>query len=104
LTSGSGNSSSNSSYSKNNFEIQNLSTEINNQENRNDISNKFSNSNNGNVSNAPLFGHLRASAGAGLAIALAPSVNLEVTYSIPILKASHDIIKPFQLGVGLSIG
>jgi hypothetical protein len=80
LTSGSGNSSSNSSYSKNNFEIQNLSTEINNQENRNDISNKFSNSNNGNVSNAPLFGHLRASAGAGLAIALAPSVNLEVTY------------------------
>ena len=46
---------------------------------------------------------MRASAGAGVAIAIGPSVNLEVTYSIPILKASHDVIKPFQLGVGLSI-
>jgi outer membrane protein assembly factor BamA len=80
------------------------STKINNPENENNIGKKFCNSNNGKDTNAPLFGHLRASAGAGAAIALAPSVNLEVTYSIPILKASHDVIKPFQLGVGLSIG
>lgn len=75
-----------------------MSTEINDKKNLNNYS-----SNDDKVSNTPLFGHLRASAGAGLAIVIAPSVNLEVTYSIPILKASQDIIKPFQLGVGLSI-
>jgi outer membrane protein assembly factor BamA len=52
---------------------------------------------------SPFFGHLRASVGAGVAVMLAPSVNLEITYSIPILKSHHDVIKPFQLGVGLSI-
>lgn len=51
----------------------------------------------------PFFGYLRASIGAGISLTLSPAVTLEATYSIPVLKASHDNIKPFQLGVGLSL-
>ena len=51
----------------------------------------------------PFFGYLRASVGAGIALTLSPAVTLEATYSIPVLKAPHDKIKPFQLGVGLSL-
>ena len=51
----------------------------------------------------PFFGYLRASVGAGIALTLSPAVTLEATYSIPVLKASHDNIKLFQLGVGLSL-
>lgn len=51
----------------------------------------------------PFFGYLRASVGAGISLTLSPAVTLEATYSIPVLKASHDNIKPFQLGVGLSL-
>ena len=51
----------------------------------------------------PFFGYLRASIGAGISLTLSPAVTLEATYSIPVLKASHDNLKPFQLGVGLSL-
>ena len=51
----------------------------------------------------PFFGYLRMSVGAGIALSLSPAVTLEATYSIPVLKATHDNIKPFQLGVGLSL-
>lgn len=53
--------------------------------------------------NIPFFGYVRASIGAGVSLTLSPAIKLEVTYSIPILKSSHDITKPFQLGVGLSL-
>ena len=53
--------------------------------------------------NVPFFGYLRASVGAGVSLTLSPSITLEVTYSVPILKSSHDVTKPFQVGVGLSL-
>ena len=62
-----------------------------------------SNSNNNNNIHQPFFGYLRASIGTGLSITLNPNIRLEATYSVPLLKASHDVIKPFQLGVGVSI-
>ena len=53
--------------------------------------------------NVPFFGYLRASVGAGVSLTLSPSITLEVTYSVPILKSTHDVTKPFQVGVGLSL-
>ena len=55
------------------------------------------------VQSVPFFGYLRASVGAGVSLTLSPSITLEVTYSVPILKSSHDVTKPFQVGVGLSL-
>ena len=55
------------------------------------------------VESVPFFGYLRASVGAGVSLTLSSSITLEVTYSVPILKSSHDVIKPFQVGVGLSL-
>jgi hypothetical protein len=52
---------------------------------------------------APFFGFFRASVGAGISLALSPAITLEVTYSVPVLKAAHDVVKPFQLGVGVSL-
>lgn len=54
-------------------------------------------------SRAPFFGYFRASVGAGISLALSPAITLEVTYSVPVLKAAHDVVKPFQLGVGVSL-
>ena len=55
------------------------------------------------IGHVPFFGYLRASVGAGVSLALSPALTLEVTYSIPILKSSHDVTKHFQLGVGMSL-
>jgi hypothetical protein len=52
---------------------------------------------------APFFGFFRASVGAGMSLSLSPAITLEVTYSVPVLKAAHDVVKPFQLGVGVSL-
>ena len=52
---------------------------------------------------APFFGFFRVSVGAGISLALSPAITLEVTYSVPILKSAHDVVKPFQLGVGVSL-
>ena len=50
-----------------------------------------------------LLGYPRVSFGGGLSFALGSSARIEGTYSIPILKTTDDISKPFQLGVSLSI-
>jgi hypothetical protein len=57
----------------------------------------------GHRGRAPFFGFFRASVGAGISLALSPAITLEVTYSVPVLKAAHDVVKPFQLGVGVSL-
>jgi hypothetical protein len=52
----------------------------------------------------PLFGYIRASVGAGLSLSLGGVARVEATYSLPLLKAKHDVTSnAFQLGVGLSI-
>ena len=57
----------------------------------------------GKIGHVPFFGYLRASVGAGVSLTLSPAVTLEVTYAVPLLKSSHDVTKPFQLGVGISL-
>lgn len=49
------------------------------------------------------FGFPRLSIGSGMAINISSAARLEVTYSVPLVYARHDIIKPFQIGVGFSI-
>lgn len=49
------------------------------------------------------FGYPRASIGCGLTSSLAGMARVEVTYSVPLLKAEEDITKGFQLGVGVSM-
>ena len=51
----------------------------------------------------PFFGHLRASVGTGVALSIGSNVRFELSYAVPVLRARHDVIKPFQIGVGLSI-
>lgn len=51
----------------------------------------------------PFFGYARASVGTGLSISFSKMIRVEMTYSMPLLKNSQDQVKPFQLGVGLSI-
>lgn len=48
------------------------------------------------------FGYPRASVGCGLAASMGVA-RIEVTYSIPILKAKDDVVKGFQIGVGISM-
>jgi len=50
-----------------------------------------------------LFGHMRASVGTGISCNLGSSIRLEATYSIPFLYNSHDVLHPFQFGIGMSI-
>ena len=49
------------------------------------------------------FGYPRASIGCGLTGSLAGMARVEVTYSVPLLKADEDVTKGFQLGIGLSM-
>lgn len=44
----------------------------------------------------------RLSVGCGLSYALGPA-RLELSYALPLRMAQHDVIKPFQIGVGLSM-
>ena len=48
------------------------------------------------------FGAPRLSVGCGLTMNTGP-MRLEMTYSIPLLKARDDLTRGFQLGVGLSM-
>lgn len=52
----------------------------------------------------PLFGTPRVSVGGGLSMTLNGNVRLEMTYAIPLLKTKHDLVRPFQLGVGWTVG
>ena len=52
---------------------------------------------------SPFFGHLRASVGSGIAVTVGNNVRLELSYAVPLMKATHDVVKPFQIGVGLSM-
>jgi outer membrane protein assembly factor BamA len=45
----------------------------------------------------------RVSVGCGAVVPIANVARLELTYSIPLLKSGSDVIKPFQIGVGLTI-
>lgn len=45
----------------------------------------------------------RISMGCGAVIPVANVARLEMTYSVPLLKSSDDVLKPFQFGVGLTI-
>jgi outer membrane protein assembly factor BamA len=51
----------------------------------------------------PLFGQIRLSAGAGVVVPVSNIARLELTYAIPLLKSSTDAVKPFQIGVGMTI-
>lgn len=50
-----------------------------------------------------LLTSMRAAAGAGLALDVGVA-KLELTYAIPLIRAANDIVKPFQLGIGMSFG
>jgi outer membrane protein assembly factor BamA len=50
-----------------------------------------------------LFGAPRVSIGGGLSFAFGSAARLEGTYTIPLLKSNSDVVKPFQLGVSLTI-
>ena len=64
----------------------------------------ISNASVGNRINAyPWGGFIRASIGGGFSVSVADSMRLEMSYSIPIVKAPHDQVKSFQLGVGVGI-
>ena len=52
---------------------------------------------------SPFFGHLRASVGSGIAVTVGNNVRFELSYAVPVMKATHDVVKPFQIGVGLSM-
>lgn len=49
------------------------------------------------------FGSPRVSIGTGMAMNFSNTGRVEMTYSLPIRKTSYDNIKPFQLGIGISI-
>jgi outer membrane protein assembly factor BamA len=49
------------------------------------------------------LGSPRLSIGSGFAINLSNAARLEVSYAMPLLYAKHDLSKPFQIGVGLSL-
>jgi hypothetical protein len=46
----------------------------------------------------------RVSVGGGLCLALNGNMRLEVTYSVPVTKTRHDLVRPFQLGIGWTVG
>ena len=52
----------------------------------------------------PLFGMPRVSVGGGLCLALNGNMRLELTYSVPVTKTRHDLVRPFQLGIGWTVG
>jgi outer membrane protein assembly factor BamA len=45
---------------------------------------------------------VRVSAGCGVSYAFGPA-RLEVSYALPIRHTEHDVLKPFQIGIGLSM-
>jgi outer membrane protein assembly factor BamA len=49
-----------------------------------------------------MFTSFRLSVGCGLSYALGPA-RLELTYALPLRIAQHDVVKPFQIGIGLSM-
>ena len=51
-----------------------------------------------------LFGPLRVSTGVGISMSMQGQMRLEMSYSIPLIKAEHDLVRPFQLGIGLTVG
>ena len=52
----------------------------------------------------PLLGPLRVAAGMGICMNFLNGARMELTYSIPLVKAKHDITRPFQLGLSLTVG
>ena len=50
----------------------------------------------------PLFGDIRMAAGAGVLLPLM-NFRLEATYSAVVVSSQQDEVKPFQIGLGLSI-
>lgn len=55
------------------------------------------------IPSVPFWGAPRASVGGGISVAFAPSVRLELTYSVPLLKSDHDSTRGFQIGLGMSV-
>ncbi|RYG69995.1 hypothetical protein EON64_01345 [archaeon] len=51
----------------------------------------------------PFFGYFRGSMGAGLSLSIGNHARVEATYSYPFLKASHDMTRSFQVGIGVSL-
>eukprot|EP01031_Cornospumella_fuschlensis_P029247 gene29247-35306_t len=51
----------------------------------------------------PFFGYFRGSVGAGLSLTMGNHARVEATYSFPFLKASHDMTRSFQVGVGVAL-
>lgn len=47
--------------------------------------------------------NMRASLGGGVSFQIMNSIRLEMSYSLPLLRARHDVLKPFQIGVGVTI-
>lgn len=45
----------------------------------------------------------RVTVGGGFSVAFAPTARMEITYSVPVLKSAHDVVRGFQLGLGLTI-
>ena len=60
--------------------------------------------NNNSLPSVPVLGPLRMSAGAGFCVNFMGNARMEMTYSVPLLKAQQDITRPFQIGVGLTVG
>jgi len=52
----------------------------------------------------PMFGMPRVSVGGGLCLALNGNMRLEMTYSVPVARTRHDQVRPFQLGIGWTVG
>ena len=55
------------------------------------------------ASPSSLLSSLRIAAGAGLALDVGVA-KLELTYAVPLVRAANDLVKPFQLGIGVSFG
>jgi outer membrane protein assembly factor BamA len=51
---------------------------------------------------AEILGAARVSVGWGLSLPIGPA-RLELSYSLPLLKASSDSVRQFQVGLGISI-
>jgi outer membrane protein assembly factor BamA len=85
-------------------------TNNHNSDNNGDSNNNNHNSNSNNSDNPfqsssyslPWFGYVRVSLGGGILVHLSERVRFESTYSIPVVRADHDNIRPFQIGVGLT--
>ena len=58
----------------------------------------------GNASNSyQLQQQARASLGFGISGTVAGMLRVEATYALPLLRAPHDVLRPWQLGFSLTM-